>query len=125
MATMKVTKVVDSGSFSDVPKAMSNAASIRFTLPRTRSKAAPFSSCVTAWFMRWLIQALTRRGVWSLTQAWALRAPRTMARPRRDEPNISSPCVLELSPTVVCVTWRALRDVPRAMTMMLPAPIRK
>ena len=82
MATMKVTKVVDSGSFSDVPKAMSNAASIRFTLPRTRSKAAPFSSCVTAWFMRWLIQALTRRGVWSLTQAWALRAPRTMARPR-------------------------------------------
>ena len=44
MATMKVTKVVDKGSFSDVPMAINIAASIRLTEPRTRSKAAPSSS---------------------------------------------------------------------------------
>ena len=104
MATMNVTNVVESGSLSEVPTAMRMPASMRLTEPRTRSKAAPSSSCVMAEFMRRLTHALTPAGVWALTQAWALRAARTMARPRRELPNSSSPCDLELRPTVVCVT---------------------
>ena len=37
MATMKVTKVVERGSFSDVPKAMSNDAITRLTEARSKS----------------------------------------------------------------------------------------
>ncbi len=43
IATMNVTNVVESGSFIDVPQAISIPAIIRFTAPRTRSNAAPSS----------------------------------------------------------------------------------
>ena len=65
IATMKVTKVVESGSFIDVPQAMSILASIRLTEPRTRSKAAPSSACDTEGSIRFAIQRFTPEGACS------------------------------------------------------------
>ncbi|MGM9853726.1 MAG: hypothetical protein ACI30N_07150 [Muribaculaceae bacterium] len=75
--------------------------------------------------MRRSTQSRTLCGVRLSTQLLALMAARTSLRPRRDEPNISSPCDCALRPTAVCVTCRALRDVASATTIMPPAPRRK
>ena len=104
MATMKVTNVVERGSFIDVPHAIRTPASIRLTEPRTRSKAAPSSGCWRVVSKRWLTHLFTLSGVWSLIHPNILIVARTSERPMRDEPNISSPCDCALSPTVVCVT---------------------
>ncbi len=69
IATIKVTKVVDSGSFMDVPKAMSMLAIMRLTPPRTRSNAASSSGCIVCVSIRRLSQILMRFGVRPSIQA--------------------------------------------------------
>ena len=84
IATMKVTKVVDKGSFMDVPTAISTLASMRLSAPRTRSNAAPSSSCVTVLSMRRFTQCLMLSGVRSLTHDEALSVALTSERPKRE-----------------------------------------
>ena len=125
IATMNVTNVVDRGSFIDVPQAINIPASIRFTAPRTRSNAAPSSGWAFDESRRRLMTRFRPWGRRSSIHENVFMAPRTSERPRRDEPNISSPWLCELNPTVVCVTWRAFLEVVSDTTIISPAPTRK
>ena len=124
MATMKVTKVVDRGSLSEVPMAMRAPARTRLTEPRTRSKAAPWSMMVSSVLKRALNQRRTDRGVTRRTQPMSERLQRTTRRAIFDEPNISSPPAWLPRPISVCITLRAFFDVVSATTITTPAPTR-
>lgn len=125
IATMKVTKVVERGSFMEVPSAMSAPAKTRLTEPRIRSNAAPWSIIVSSALKRRLNHSLILGGVMRRTQAMADNAHLTSRRAMRDEPNISSPSPWLPRPISVCATFRAFFEVASDTTMMAPAPIRK
>ena len=91
MATMKVTNVVDNGSLSDVPSAISAAASTRLTDPRTRSNAAPPGIMLSSTSKRRASARRSLTGVTLLTHVMTDRVHRTSRRAIRDDPNISSP----------------------------------
>ena len=124
MATMKVTKVVESGSFMDVPMAISAPASTRFTEPRMRSKAAPRSMMVSSVLKRRLNQARTPAGVIRRMTSRHDMVRRTSRRAMREEPNISSLPLWLPRPTSVCDTLRAFFEVASDTTIITPAPMR-
>ena len=76
-------------------------------LLRTSSRTAstpPPSMTGTRLSIRRFTHFLSLAGACSFTHACALSVVLTKERPMREEPNISSPEVFELNPTVVCVT---------------------
>ena len=125
MATIKVTNVVERGSFSDVPRAIKAPASTRFTEPRIKSNAAPWSMMVSSTLNRRWNHALTRNGVTRRTHAISDSDHLTTRRAMRDDPNISSPTFWLPSPISVCATLRAFFDVASDTTIIRPAPMRK
>ncbi len=125
IATMNVTYVVESGSLSDVPAAIKAPASTRFTDPRTRSNAAPFSIITSEVLNRRPIHCLTPCGIYSLSHDTKPIVQRTRLRDSFDEPNISSPTSCRVRLTEVSTTLRAFLDVASETTITTPAPRRK
>ena len=124
IATMKVTYVVERGSFKEVPTAIKRPPSTRFTDARTRSNAT--SSRSSSGVKRLLTQFLTPRGVLRDTAVTAFVVTRTRLRANPDVPNISLPsfCCFE-RPMDVCNTLLAFLLVHNATTIIRPATNRK
>ena len=123
--TMKVTYVVERGSLSEVPRAMSSPARTRFTEARTRSKAAPGSIVSSCLLKRESIHVRAFCGTArSRTEPIALLV-RTRPRAIRDEPKVSSPSSWRERFTEVLMTFCALLEKKRASVMMTPEPRRK
>ena len=125
IATMKVTYVVDRGSFIEVPSATSKPASTRLTEALIRSNAAPSGMSLSVVSKRLFIQWRTFAGVTLINQLPMLLDVLTKRRAAFDEPNISSPPSCRARSTDVFTTLCAFLLVARAKTIIVPAMIKK
>ena len=126
IATMKLTKVVDSGSFSEVAKTIKMLATVRLTEARSLSNAGLSRSKLRS-LSRSKRSAIPVRhcsGIVCTTVSPVATNPRTM--PRDSGPGLkrSRPSSCRLRLTSVCVTERALDETQSVTTMTAPAPIR-
>ena len=125
IATMKATYVVESGSFREVPTAISKPERTTFTEARTKSKLALFSMIISELSKRLFNHTLTGSGMTLVIVIAILVVVRTRTRATGDVPKLSSPSDWRERSREVFTTLCAFLEVSNAITMTIPAPIRK